>query len=294
MVRRARPALTLIETLVVLSITGVLTSLFLPAVQKVRAAAHRAESAHHLRQIGLAMHHVGADHEALPPGVGFWPADEDWSNYGWGPPPVILGASFVFLLPYVEQDALWRRFPFMNSFGGWWERTWAVTPRAYRNPADPSFGDGRSALGMPVLCYAANAAALGNHGFTFGEDTTPRDFRARFGTTFPDGTSNTVLFAERYAVPGWNTFWGNALMWPWGWEVPAPIFACRQWQLHLPPQVGVHPRDADPYRPNGAHPGACLVALADGSVRPVTRTVRPEAWRRACLPNDGAAPGEDW
>jgi hypothetical protein len=64
--------------------------------------------------------------------------------------------------------------------------------------------------------------------------------------------------------------------------------------LTLVPNIGVPPAQADARRANSAHPGVCMVGLADGSVRGVSASISPATWSNVLLPADGNVIGSDW
>jgi prepilin-type N-terminal cleavage/methylation domain-containing protein len=97
-----RRAFTLIELLVVLAILAVLIALLVPAVQKVREAANRIQCANNLKQLGLALHAHHDGKGAFPPGV---VADSSDLRNG-------RHSGLVYLLPYLEQQALYSRYDF--------------------------------------------------------------------------------------------------------------------------------------------------------------------------------------
>src|SRR5438270_176322 len=94
----SRTGLTVIEVLVVAAIVMALLGLGVTALQQVRAAARRTGCADNLRQIGVALHAYHGTHGAFPPGVDF---------QGGKSPTLLLGWA-ARLLPYIDQEQLWK------------------------------------------------------------------------------------------------------------------------------------------------------------------------------------------
>jgi len=110
---RSRAGFTLIELLVVIAIIAILIGLLLPAVQKVRESAARTQCQNNLKQIGLAAHNYQSNFQSLPPGYlatlnKLMTPGSLWEGYN-GPLDGQGIGILVFLLPYVEQDNIYKQ-----------------------------------------------------------------------------------------------------------------------------------------------------------------------------------------
>ena len=107
--KRARPmtaGFTLVELLVVITIIGILIALLLPAVQAAREAARRMQCGNNFKQVGLALHNYHAAKACFPPGM-FDPTSKPNVPVYW--------SWSTYILPYIEQQALYDQFDFTNG-----------------------------------------------------------------------------------------------------------------------------------------------------------------------------------
>jgi prepilin-type N-terminal cleavage/methylation domain-containing protein/prepilin-type processing-associated H-X9-DG protein len=109
---RRRRGVTLIELLVVIAIIAVLIGLLLPAVQKVREAANRIRCANNLKQLALACHLYHDAQGAFPRGGYFLPHTDPDRNGRYNK-----GSWHVHVLPYIEQENLFRQIPRLDEPG---------------------------------------------------------------------------------------------------------------------------------------------------------------------------------
>jgi prepilin-type N-terminal cleavage/methylation domain-containing protein len=171
-----RPGFSMIELLVVLAVLGFLLALLLPAMQKVREAAARAQTENNLKQLAIAMH---AYHDVNKT----FPAHASYDKRGR---PLL--SWRVHILPFIEQKALYNEFhldePWDSPHN---KKVIARMPAVYRSPTS------RAAPGKTTYVVVVGKDTMfppGPKGVRVGEVT--------------DGLSLTIMIVEAddaHAVP---------------------------------------------------------------------------------------------
>ncbi len=242
---RGRSAFTLIELLVVIAIIATLIGLLMPAVQKVREAANRAQCQNNLKQITLAATAAaGAYNNELPPAIYLYPSG---TTLGSG----AFGNTFIWLLPFIEQTNLFNAMGYPaaaanpNPPGG---QPGTAGPAVTACPSTIKIFQCPSDVSLKVAGSVASQGSFASYGannLVFGTIlTNPQNGTVVFmgykgktviPTDIPDGTSNTIFFMDKLAFctappPGSTTPMPGGTLWadigatgtePMGW-VPPP------------------------------------------------------------------------
>ncbi len=311
---------TLIELLVVIAIIAILIGLLLPAVQKVRDAAARAQCQNNLKQIALAMQNLaGAYNGKLPPLEGSFPnyGIDDAPNCPAPPASGGYGGALYHLLPWVEQQNMYNasvcnnnpNFHYVYANGSYSSGgvSGLPTPKIYLCPGDPTAGVNGSFGWGSAGSYALN-------GMIFQADWVSH---STFPASISDGTSNTAFFAEQYAMANPTPNNGDPDFWYWSnptFQSPngsneycggAGGFAGPAFMPLITPNIPYCQKtEINTYWggtlsycdcvPSSGHAGGLNVGMGDGSVRFVPQGISAGTWFYACTPSSGDLLGSDW
>ncbi|QEL13519.1 DUF1559 domain-containing protein [Limnoglobus roseus] len=321
--RQAKPlaGFTLIELLVVIAIIAILIGLLLPAVQKVREAAARAKCTNNLKQLGIGLHAAHDQSGKLPPGR----KEDTFNSFTWS----------LFSLPFIEQSAKFTGYPGIN------DTTTSPIPNnqtmapaatqaaleasvsSWMCPSDsyPAIGESGGgwarARGNYAGCVGAGSMfgaqlTIGGTALTpFGPGTfyvsagqNYKNARRQSFTDISDGTSNTIMLAERLSttVTGWGGLPGDITLGNMGGGLFSTALgpnstvadllrgnsdgdagACPSQHadsLYKPGCTWTGSTQANAYASAySKHTGGVNVGMADGSVRFIRDTINVTTWR---------------
>ena len=324
--RSQRSAFTLIELLVVIAIIAILIALLVPAVQKVRAAAARAQCQNNLKQQALAAHNCNDTFKRLPPATGWYPGLGTGGRLPNAQPVGALppglggyGNVYFHILPFVEQQTVYQ-----STNDGQGNYLWENIPHypattfsisIYLCPADPSTGGGGIILmsaadgggAWAAGSYSYNFQVFGNVAAfnTYGNVAAKVWQASNTFATITDGLSSTIFFTERYhgcwSVSSWDwagTDWSNPAfavpMWKAkGSTVSDSVGPASLFEVQPPPPWTDNP-NCNQRVAQSPHDGGINVALGDGSVRFLNTGISANTWWAACTVAGNEVLGPDW
>ncbi|QDS98421.1 DUF1559 family PulG-like putative transporter [Adhaeretor mobilis] len=306
---RRRDGFTLVELLVVIAIIGVLVGLLLPAVQAAREAARRATCVNKLKQIGLATINCHDAHNTLPHAGGYFPGDGPTLSTA---PPANLSSIHYFLLPYMEKQAQYMTMQGTTQATNtlfFPDNQYAFPPDDFLCPSEtstdvpgqvtwPSGGLAGKIFG--TTNYVANVQAFG-HYWPGNNKRAPQprgDSKASL-RIFTDGTSNTMIFCERYsACPA--PFATSSGRTAWLGTLPSQNDPLIAWDVYQSgssgptetvistPQIAPPAEACNPFTAQAAHNVMNTVHM-DGSVQSVGGDVDEDVWAFLIFPDDGGS-----
>ena len=310
-----RRAFTLIELLVVIAIIGVLIGLLLPAVQKVRDAAARLQSANNLKQIGLAMMNYESTYGRFAPGyIDNMTINPVNSAATSNPDPVIGWGWGTLILPYLEQENLYKSINInsiaMNNSSAAAIAFRKTVVKGFLAPSDDTGVNTFTISGTGGNFELAKSSYAGVNG-----QAELADFDAALGlgmflrgrgvsiAEVTDGLSNTLFVGERSsksAIQAVGTLPGVCT---WVGALPGADLDGETPALYI---LGWTGDPSSPAKPNTPEPdgfyhpeaytsrnsGGVNFLLGDGSVRFITNSIDGQTWVKLGTRAGAEVPGD--